>query len=105
MKTGTGTARNCDFKAHHVPHNTYYDLVTLEGELKLHNYEKRPVNIVITNPVPGKPLSASDDGQTRSDPTKLKLEEREGTVSWRVTLEPDERQTLQYKYERYVRSN
>jgi len=103
QKTERETDRK--LKAHHVPHNTYYDLVTLEGELKLHNYEKRPVNIVITNPVPGKPLSASDDGQTRSDPTKLKLEEREGTVSWRVTLEPDERQTLQYKYERYVRSN
>jgi hypothetical protein len=101
------TEREIDrkLKAHHVPHNTYYDLVTLEGELRLHNYEKRTVEIVVTNPVPGKPLTATDNGDPQTDPTKLKLEQREGTISWRVKLEPGERKTLTYKYERYVRSS
>ncbi len=101
------TERESDrqLKAHHVPHNVYFDLVTLEGELKLHNYEKRTVEIVIRNPVPGKPLEASDGGTVQTDPTKLKLDERQGTVTWRVKLEPGERKSLTYQYERYVRSN
>lgn len=101
------TERETDrkLKAHHVPSHTYYDLVVLGGELKLHNYEKRTVEIVIRNPVPGKPLEASDGGTVQTDPTKLKLDEREGTVSWRVKLEPGERKTLTYQYERYVRSS
>lgn len=92
--------------AHSVPHsNVHFDLVTLDGELKLHNYEKQTVELVIRNPVPGNPRSASDGGTLQTDPTKLKLDEREGTVSWRIKLEPGERKTLTYQYERYVRSN
>jgi hypothetical protein len=101
------TEREVDrkLKAHHVPHNVYFDLVTLEGELRLHNYEDRPVLITVDNIVPGKPIFVDDDGRMAADPNKLKIDQREGRVSWRITLEPDERRTLRYKYERYVRSN
>jgi hypothetical protein len=101
------TEREADrkLKAHHVPNNVYYDLVTLEGELALHNFEKRTVTITITNPVPGKPLQAGENGRLQTDPSKLKLEEREGTVRWTIKLEPGEKKTLKYKYERYVRSS
>ena len=90
-------------KAHSV-HTTYFDLVTLEGELKLRNFEKRTVDIVITNPLPGKPLEAGEKGTLSTDSTKLKLEDRQGSVSWHVKLEPGEERTLTYIYERYVRS-
>ncbi len=101
------TERETDrkLKAYQVTSTVYFDLVTLEGELKLHNYEKRTVEIVITNPVPGRPLVASEDGNVQTDPTMLKIEERRGTVTWRVKLEPGESKTLTYKYERYVRSS
>lgn len=93
-------------KAHHVPHDVNcFDPVTLDGELKLHNYEKRTVEIVIRNPVPGKPLVASGGGTVQADPTKLQLSEREGIIAWRIKLEPGERKTLTYQYEQYVRSN
>ena len=92
-------------KAHHVPNHVYYDLVALEGELTLHNFEKRAVTVDISNPVPGKPLSASDGGRLQTDPTKLRLEERQGTVRWSLELKPGEKRTLKYKYERYVRSS
>jgi hypothetical protein len=91
-------------KAHHVPNHVYFDLVTLEGELTLHNFDKRAVKIEVTNPVPGKPLSASDNGRLQADPTKLKLEERQGTIRWTIELQPGQKQTLSYQYERYVRS-
>ena len=92
-------------KAHSPSINVYFDLVTLEGTLKLHNYEKRTVEVVITNPIPGKPLTADQGGSLATDSTKLRLLEREGTVSWRLKLEPGEKKILTYQYERYVPSN
>lgn len=83
----------------------FFDLVTLDGELRLKNFEKTPVEIVIVVSVPGSPTSASDDGIRSSDPTKLKLLEREGTIRWTVKLKPDETKTMKYRYERYVPSN
>jgi hypothetical protein len=92
-------------KAHQITSTVFFDLVTLSGELKLRNYEKRPVEIVISNAVPGKPIEASDQGRMVADPTRLKIDERQGTVSWTIKLEPGEEKTLTYKYERYVPSN
>ena len=89
----------------HTPRNGYYiDLVTLQGEIKLRNFEKRTVDIVVTTTVPGRPVSATDEGAIRKDPTKLKLTDRQGTITWRITLEPAETKTITYKYDQYVSS-
>ncbi|MFH1919992.1 MAG: hypothetical protein ABIP48_08925 [Planctomycetota bacterium] len=101
------TERETDrqLKAHSPTLNVHYDLVTLEGKLQLRNYEKRCVEIVIADPVPGKPTTADRDGVLSVDPTKLKLLERAGSVRWNVKLEPGEEMTLTYQYERYVPSH
>ena len=52
--------------------------MTLEGKLKLRNFEKTEVQIVIQNPIPGKPLAADQGGTISVDPAKLRLLEREG---------------------------
>lgn len=91
-------------KAHSPSSNRYLDLVTLEGVLKLHNFEKKTVDVIIVVSVPGKPVSASKGGLVQADPTKLKLTERRGSVRWEIKLEPGENKTLTYKYERYVPS-
>lgn len=93
-----------ELKAHNPSPHVYWDRVTLRGELKLRNFEKRDVDIVIHVQVPGKPLEASDDGQIVSDATQLTLSQREGTASWTMRLEPGEEKTLTYRYERYVSS-
>jgi len=92
-------------KAHSPATHVYLDLVTLEGKLQLRNFEKRCVHVVINNPIPGKPIEADAKGTIAVDPTKLKLEQRAGTVTWTVTLKPGEEKTLTYTYERYVRSH
>ena len=92
-------------KAHSPAHNIHFDLVTLEGELTLRNYERRAVCIVIDNPIPGKPIDADDKGRMLVDPSKLKLLERAGSVSWTVEIEPGKEKTLTYRYERYVPSH
>jgi hypothetical protein len=92
-------------KAHSPSDHVYFDMVTLEGTLKLRNFETRTVEVIISNRVPGKPTAAPDGGSISVDPTKLKLLEREGTVRWQLKLEPGEEKTLTYQYERYVPSN
>ncbi len=92
-------------KAYSPATHVYLDLVTLEGKMQVKNFEKRTVTIVVVSPVPGKPISADQQGKISVDSTKLTLTARAGTVHWVVKLEPGEKKTLTYKYERYVRSH
>ena len=92
-------------KAHSPSNNVHLDLVQLEGTLSIRNFEKDTVKLVIRNPVPGKPVSAEQDGVISVDSSKLILRERAGAIRWEVTLDPDEKKTLTYEYERYVPSN
>jgi hypothetical protein len=91
-------------KAHEPSHQFWVDLVTLQGELKVRNFEKAPITVVIHCPVPGKPLSASDDGSLTVDTKKLQLLDRGGSVQWKLTIPAGETKVLSYKYERYVPS-
>jgi hypothetical protein len=91
-------------KAHSPNHNRHLDLVTLEGKLKIRNFESDTVKIIISVSVQGKPTFASDDGSMRADPTKLELTKRAGTAEWAVELNANQTKTLTYKYERYVSS-
>ena len=101
------TEREADrkLKAHSPQLHQYLDLVTLAGELRLRNYEKRDVTILIHLEVPGRPTDASDAGATSVDTTRLRLIELAGSIRWTVTLKPGQSKTLSYKYERYVPSN
>ena len=102
------TERETDrkMKAYSPDNNhTNFDLVTLEGKLKLRNFEKTETQIVIHNTIPGKPLTAEQGGTISVDPAKLRLLEREGTIRWQVKLAPGAETTLTYQYERYVPSN
>lgn len=90
--------------AHAPAINFNLDLVTLEGTLKLKNFEKQTVEIIINNPINGKPLSAENSGSIYVDANKLQLLERAGAITWSMKLEPGEGKTLTYKYERYVPS-
>jgi hypothetical protein len=90
------------FKAHSPADRVFLDLVTLEGELRLKNFEKSPAEVVIFVSVPGKPTDASDDGQRAADPSKLQLLDRTATIRWTLTLKSQETKVLKYKYERYV---
>ena len=93
------------FKSHSPSKEVYFDLVTLEGELRLKNYEAAEAEIVIATELPGRPIEASDDGVRSTDPTKLKLLERSGQIRWVIKLKPNETKTIHYKYERYVPAN
>jgi hypothetical protein len=101
------TERETDrkMKSYSPQKDVNFDLVTLEGKLKLRSFEKTETQIVIHNPIPGKPLAADQGGTISVDPAKLRLLEREGTIRWQVKLAPGAETTLTYQYERYVPSN
>lgn len=85
--------------------DAFLDLVTIDGTLKLKNFEKRAVRVIVTVPMPGKPTAAGDGGDLAVDPGKLILRDRSGSVRWDLTLAPDEQKELTYQYERYVPSH
>ena len=93
------------FKAHSPADRVFLDLVTLEGELRLKNFEAAPAEVVVVVSVPGKPTEASDDGHRAADPSKLQLLDRAGTIRWTATLKSQETKVFKYKYERFVPSS
>src|SRR5688500_5888699 len=91
-------------RAHSPSDHVFLDLVTLQGELKLRNYEKTPVEVLVSSTVAGKPVTVGEEGSMAINPHKLTLSEREGTFRWGVQLKPGEGKTLTYRYERFVPS-
>jgi hypothetical protein len=79
-------------------HHKNFDLVTVQGTLKVRNFEKRAVDVVIAAKVTGKPLSASDAGVLTTNAQKLVLTEREGTVTWKLSVEPGATTSVEYRY-------
>jgi hypothetical protein len=93
-----------DLKAHTPNPSEYFDRVTVDGSVTLKSFEKKPVEVVVGRPIQGKPLQADEGGKLRTDPTKLRLLERSGSIQWTLTLQPGETKTLTYRYERFVPS-
>lgn len=94
-----------ELKAHSPRTNEYFDLVTIAGQIRLKNFEDRPVELVIDAPITGRPTEADHEGAIRIDVTKLRLVERAGSINWRLMLEPGQEVVLTYRYERYVPSS
>ncbi len=91
-------------KAHEPQHSQFLDLVTVAGTLKIKSHENQPIQIRIIKKVLGKPIVASHDGAIAIDSEKLRLIERNGTIEWRLTLQPGEAYDLTYRFERFVPS-
>lgn len=98
------TETNRQLKAAELAKDIYADLVSLDGELVLRNFEKKTADIIVELKLQGKPLSATDEGNIIQDTENLKLLERTGTITWKATLKPGQTKTLTYKFERYVPS-
>ena len=85
--------------------DSFLDLVTLSGKLTLKNFEKRPVDVVVSINVPGRPTDASDKGALVTDTKNLVLRERAGSIKWVLKVPAGETKALTYTYDRYVPSN
>ncbi len=91
-----------EFKHHTIHSSRFLDRVVIRGTLTVKNFEERAVTIYIDNPVPGRPLTVSDDGSMHQNTEQLQLHQLSGSVRWELTLEPGEQKKLRYTYERFV---
>ncbi len=79
-----------------------FDLVTVEGTIKLRNVKKQPVELVLTRNLVGEVTSASDDGKITKDGLNLQSVNSNSVVKWNIQV-PSGDKELKYTYNVYVR--
>jgi hypothetical protein len=83
--------------------STYeFDLVTIEGTIKLRNVKKQPAEIVITRNVLGEVISATDGGAISREGLNLQAVNPNSVVKWSLSAPPGEKE-IRYIYKVYVR--
>jgi hypothetical protein len=79
-----------------------FDLVTVEGTIKLRNVKKQPIEIVLTRNLVGEVESASDNGKIIKDGLNLQSINSNSIVKWNITIPSGEKE-IKYTYKVYVR--
>lgn len=79
-----------------------FDLVTIEGTLKLRNIKKQPVAVSITRNLVGEVVSATDNGEIIKEGLNLQAINANSTVKWNVIVPSGEKE-IRYTYKVYVR--
>lgn len=83
--------------------STYnFDLITVEGVIKLRNIKKEAVEVVLTRNLVGEVVSASDGGKISREGLNLQAVNPRSIVKWNLTIPSGERE-IRYAYKIYVR--
>ena len=81
-----------------------YDLVTIEGKLKLKNYKTREVRLSIGKTLRGKAESQSDHGQAVQLGEGIESDNPRSRLTWELTLKPGEERQVTCRYKIWVRA-
>ncbi len=79
-----------------------FDLVTLEGTVKVRNVQKRSIELVLTRHLVGQVSSASDEAKTTKSGLNLQSVNSNSIIKWSVQIPPGEKE-LKYTYSVYLR--
>lgn len=79
-----------------------FDLVTVEGSIKLRNIKKEPVEMVLTRNVVGEVVAATDGGKISREGLNLQAVNPNSVIKWNINLPPGEKE-IKYTYKIYVR--
>ena len=82
--------------------NYDYDLVTVEGTIKLKNVKKQPIELVLTRNVAGEIISVTDGGKSSREGFNLQAVNPNSIIKWNLTL-PTGEKIIKYTYKIYVR--
>jgi hypothetical protein len=83
--------------------STYdYDLVTVEGTIKVKNIKKQPVELVLTRNVTGDVISANESSRVSREGFNLQAINPNSLIKWNFTLPTGEKE-IKYTYKIYVR--
>jgi hypothetical protein len=80
-----------------------YDLVTVEGTLKVKNYKTREVNLAIGKTLRGAVESQSDGGKAVKLGEAIEADNPMSRLTWEITLKPGEERTVSYRYKVWIR--
>ena len=83
--------------------NYNYELVTVEGKLKVKNYKTKDVHLSIGKTLRGKVESQSDEGETVRLAEGIEGDNPKSHLSWDITLKSGEERVLAYRYKIWVR--
>ena len=75
-----------------------YDRVTIEGRLQVHNYKKEPITLEVTKTFSGELKASTPEAQARQLAQGLKELNPTNTLTWQLTVKPDEAKELTYTY-------
>jgi hypothetical protein len=80
-----------------------YDLVTVEGKLKVKNYKSKQVHLAIGKTLRGKTEFQSDEGKTVQLGEGIESDNPKSRLSWEITLAPGQERVVTYRYRIWVR--
>jgi hypothetical protein len=79
-----------------------FDLITVEGTIKLRNVKKTPIELVLTRNVVGEVDSATDKGKITKEGLNLQSINSNSIVKWNIAISSGEKE-IKYTYKVYVR--
>lgn len=82
--------------------NYDFDLITVEGTIKLRNIKKDAVEVVLTRNVVGEVSAAGDNGKISREGLNLQAVNPNSIVKWNLLL-PNGEKEIKYTYKIYVR--
>lgn len=82
--------------------NYEFDLITVEGSIKLRNIKKDAVEVVLTRNVVGEATQASDAGKISREGLNLQAVNPNSVIKWNLSLPSGEKE-IKYTYKIYVR--
>jgi hypothetical protein len=81
-----------------------YDLVTVEGKLRLKNYKTKEVQLSIRKTLRGKAEFLSDQGEAVQLGEGIESDNPKSRLTWEITLKPAEERAVTYRYKIWVRA-
>ena len=81
-----------------------YDLVTVEGRLKVKNYKTKDVRLSIGKNLRGKAEYQSDEGKAAQLGDVIESDNPRSRLTWEITLKPGEERVVTYRYKIWIRA-
>lgn len=79
-----------------------YDIITVEGAIKVKNNKQQPINIILKRRVEGAVSAVSDNGTAKRQGAGVEALNPTTNIRWELTLPTGEKE-LRYTYKTYVR--
>jgi hypothetical protein len=80
-----------------------YDVVTVEGTLKIKNFKSKDIDLTIRKSMLGTVISATDEGKSEKLAQAVSTENPNSRITWNLTLKAGEEKIITYRYKILIR--